>query len=140
MPRLEHRSSIDVNGEESLAGYVYDELESRTHLQNYGTLQSVMSSEPKSSTTPESKNPVYLWMPVSPEYMVNKPESGHALHVTMLKENAQVILDGLREINPHRDDLPESPCMLSYDSVMEFAKHAGYSTVYVMEHKMHIPV
>lgn len=99
-----------------------------------------MSSEPKPSGTQANKKQIYLWMPISPEYMIKKPEPGATLYVTSHKEGSQILLDDIRKIIPDRIDLPRSPFMLSYDAVMEFAKHAGYGKVRVMDYEMDIPI
>jgi hypothetical protein len=63
MPRLENWSLIDVNGEESLAGYVYDDERkqpnSRQYADGHRLITSKVMSLDRAAGTAQTRNTLY---------------------------------------------------------------------------------
>lgn len=82
----------------------------------------------------------YLWMPVHPDFMINKPKEPIPLIVCLLEQTAQNLLDGIRLKNPARNDLQSTPSQISLNYLLDFAHSHGYSCIRLLEVGQDIPI
>ncbi len=90
----------------------------------------------KVRSTVKTTQPAYLesyemWMPVHPDFMVNKETApGSPLYVCLYQETAQKIFDRLKRDNPY---LKTVPTKVTFGFLLEFGKSQGYDLLFVME-------
>lgn len=86
------------------------------------------------------QEPTYLWIPVHPDFLVNKPTSpGAVIWACILETTAQELLDGIKAGNPMRDDLPPNPTKVTLQFLREFSGEQGYDFIILLETRQRIP-
>lgn len=81
----------------------------------------------------------YLWMPVHPDFMLNKPKEPIPLIACLLEQTAQELLNNIKS-DIKRNDLQSAPSQISLNYLLEFASSQGYSCVRLIEVGEDIPI
>jgi len=81
----------------------------------------------------------YLWMPVHPDFMLNKPKEPIPLIACLLEQTAQKLLNNIKS-DIKRNDLQSAPSQISLNYLLEFASSQGYSCVRLIEVGEDIPI
>ena len=113
-----------------LAGLLAEEVRYGDPSKSKITSEDVKSEEKPSLA---DKYESYLWIPVHPDFMINKPKESIPLIVCLLEQTAQTILDGIRLKNPNRNDLQSTPSQISLNYLLDFARSHGYSCIRLFE-------